>query len=491
MFVLLIINIAIYVFCSLIGLWYIYFGVALLIAITSAFVLANKKERDSYKVLVFMLILLLPFAGIGYGVIFRDNKGNAKIKKEWSEIIYRNRKNIFQNMETLNTLKTINPTVYKASSYIISSVGMPCYQNAKVKYFSFGEAYFKDLFEECQKAKSYILLECHKIVPGKVWTDLFDILRFKAREGVTVKLVYDDAICTNYISPIDFLKLKNHGIETVPFNKVKKINGDFINCRNYKRLCVIDGHTGFIGGFDISDEYVNSIESSNATKDCAVKIQGDSVRNLIVMFFEDYQFASKKVINLQDYFVENKQETTKDWVLPYSTNPINLEHTNKNLLLELIYNAKENISITTTYLALDDELKNALIATANSGVKVRLVFSGAKEKKKSQILARSYFVDLIKEGIEVYEYTGGKMSTRLIVVDNNFAYISTTKLDCFSTYKHFNAGIYVYGEGVILMYNDMREIIGASQLITIKDMQKRKIREKISATWGKFIALFK
>lgn len=491
MVILLIINIAIYVFCAFLGFWYIYFGVSVLCGLCSIFILANKRERDNFKVTVFLLILMLPIAGIGYGIIYRDRRGNAKIKKEWAEITYRNRKNIFQNTETLNKLKDINPAVYKASCYVASSVGMPCYQNAKVKYFSFGEAFFKALFADCKKATSYILIECHKIVPGKVWTELFDILRIKAREGVQVKLVYDDAICTNYISPEDFVKLNNHGIDAVPFNKVRAINGDFINCRNYKRLCVIDGHIGFIGGFDISDEYVNTVEVTNATKDCAVRLEGNSVRNLIVMFFEDYQFASKKVINLQDYFVECKEETTKDWVLPYSTNPINLEHTNKNLTLELIYNAKENISITTTYLALDDELKNALIATANSGVKVRIVFSGAKESKKRKTLAKSYFVDLIKEGIEVYDYAGGKMSTRLIIVDNNFAYISTNNLDCFSTYKHFNSGVYVYGENVILMYNDMREIIGASQLLTIKDMQKRKFGEKVSATWSKFVALFK
>ena len=81
MFILLIINIAIYVFCSLIGYWYIYFGASLLIALISTFVLANKKERDSFKVTVFMLILMLPFAGIGYGIIYRETKGNAKIKK--------------------------------------------------------------------------------------------------------------------------------------------------------------------------------------------------------------------------------------------------------------------------------------------------------------------------------------------------------------------------------------------------------------------------
>ena len=157
----------------------------------------------------------------------------------------------------------------------------------------------------------------------------------------------------------------------------------------------------------------------------------------------------------------------------------------------MINNAKENISITTSYIALDDELKNALIINAKSGVKVRLIFCGEKVKKNIKYLARSYFYDLLKEGIEVYEYKGGKMTTKLIMIDNDTALISTNNLDCQNTYRHFNAGVYMYGESVILMYNDMREIISNSQLITIKDLQKRKLGEMISATWSKFIALFR
>lgn len=491
MFLLLLLNLAIYVFCVVTGYWYIHLAISLIFALGSIFFLSNKKERDIYKIIVFLLMLFLPIAGIGYAIIFREKRGNAKIRKEWAEIVYRNRKNIFQNTDTLTKLKETNRTVYKVSNYVNSSVGMPCYQNANIKYFNNGEDYYKNLFEECRNAKKYILLECHKIVPGKIWWELFDILRFKAREGVQVKLVYDDVSSTKYISSEDFQKFKNHGIETVPFNKVKKINSDFINCRNYKRICVIDGKIGFIGGFDISDEYVDYFETQSATKDCAVKLIGESVKNLIVMFFEDYQFASKKVINLQDYFVEYKEEKTKDWTMPYSTNPISLDNTNKNLVLALIYSAKESISITTTYLALDDELKNALIVTANSGIKVRIVFSGEKERKSRKVLAKSYFGELIKEGIEVYEYASGRMSTRLMLVDGSLAYLTTNNLDCFSTYKHFNMGIYVYGESTILMYNDMKEIINASQLITIKELQKRKFGEKVSAIWSKFLALFK
>lgn len=491
LFMLFVLNLAAFLACAWFNVLYIYFACSLLAAFVSIFFLANRKERDVYKVVVFLTIIIMPFMGIGYGVLAKDKKGNKTIKKKWSDIIYRNRKSVFSSSETMQTLKQTNAEVFKTCNYLVDTTGLPCFQNARFKYFSLGEGYYKELFEECKKATSYILFECYKIVPGKLWTEFFDILRLKAREGVQVRLIYDDAVCTKYIPSEDYEKMKNHGIETIAFNKIGNFNGSFVNCRNYKRLCVVDGKVGFFGGFNVKDEYIASEDNTNATKDCGIKVMGDAVKNLIVMFYEDYQFATNKVVNLQEYFVDNESVKTKDWILPYSTNPISLENTNKNILLSMINNAKENISITTSYIVLDDELKNSLIVNAKSGVKVRLVFSGENTTKKMKNLSRSYFYDLIKEGIEVYEYKGGKMSTRLIMIDNDTALVSTNNLDCINTYRHFNAGVYMYGESVILMYNDMREILGSSQLVTIKDLQKRKLSEKISATWSKFIALFR
>ncbi|MBE5757921.1 MAG: hypothetical protein E7345_03205 [Clostridiales bacterium] len=491
LFLLLIINVAVAFLMSFFNLLYVYFASCLFLAILSIFFIANRPERDAYKVMVFLLIIMLPLYGIGFAFTNKENKGTKKIKKEWSDIVYRNRKTVFQSNETMDLLKNTDSEVYKTCSYIVDSIGMPCFQNAKVKYFSFGEAYFKDLFDECKKAQKFILFQCHKVVPGNIWTQLFDTLRFKAREGVTVKFIYDHEVCTKFISNDDFMKMRNHGIETIPFNTLKSSDATFLNCRNYKRLCVIDGKVGFFGGFDVNDEFVESSELTNATKDCAVKIMGESVKNLTVMFFEDYQFATKKVINLQDYFADNESSKTKDWILPYSTNPVSTEHTNKNILLSLINNSRDNITITTSYLGIDDELRNALIVNAKSGVKVRLIFSGEKVKKKYKNLARSYFYELIKGGVEVYEYKGGKMTTKLIIIDNNLCLLSTNNLDCSYTYRHFNGGVIVYGESAILMYNDMREIINNSQILTIKDLQKRKLGEKISSTWTKFMEIFK
>ena len=157
----------------------------------------------------------------------------------------------------------------------------------------------------------------------------------------------------------------------------------------------------------------------------------------------------------------------------------------------MVYNAKASISILTPYVALDKEIRNALILSIKSGVKVRLIFEDNNTKKKVKNFARTYFYDLIRDGVEVYEYKGGKMSSNLIMVDDNTALISTNNLDYSVKTNHFNGGVYIHGDAVVLAYNDIREIVTNSQLLTIKDLQKRRAGDKISALWKKFFRNFR
>lgn len=478
--------------CSYYDVLYIYFAGCFLISLISIFFISNKTEKDSYKVTVFLLMLILPLFASMYAILLKENNGNKKIRKEWLDIIYRNRKTVFKNSNDLTGLKELNRGAYKNATYIADSLNMPSYTGVDIKYLSDGENYYEELFNDCKKAKKYILIENAKIIPGKIWDKLFEILRLKAREGVEIKLIYDDAVCKKFISTYDYNKMRNHGIETVAFNKVNKIfNGPFINSRNFKRLVVIDGKFGYMGGFSISDEYIKQGEEKTSTKDCAVKLVGDSVKNLIVMFFEDYQFATKKIIKLSDYFVENSHSKHKNWVLPYSKNIIIKEHNNKGIVLNLINSAKESLFISTSYMSLDDELKNALIISARSGVKIKLIYGGIKIDKNTRILARSYFYDLIKEGIEIYEYKRGKLQTKLVIVDKEMALMSTVNLDCQKTYKHFNCGVFMYGEIIKTIVQDSSAIVTNSQIVTIKDLQKINILTRFKATWIKFLALFR
>ena len=486
-------NLALMIVASVYNYLYLYYILSVTIACVTIFFLANRKEKDTYKVTVFLLTMSMPLFGITYAVLTKERKGDKKVKKEWANILYRNRKTNLPSDESLDSLKHSSVSAYKTGKYLVETIGMPCYDKTDIRYYGSGEKYFSDLFETCKKAKKYILIECYKIKPGRIWWTLFDILRLKAREGVKIKLVYDDGVCTKFIPNEDFEKMRNHGIETVPFNRMAGLGNSFLNCRNFKRIIVVDGEVGFMSGYNLTDEYISMTGDDRdiPTKDAGIRFTGLAVRNLIVSFFEDYQYASKKVIKLQEYFVDAVPAKAKNWILPYSTNPVSVGHSNKNILLSMIDNARESIIITTTYISLNDELKNALIMASKSGVDVKVVYCGETETKRVKILAKSFFAELIKEGIHVYEINNRRMTSRLIIVDNNSAVISTNNLDCFSTYRHFNCGVYMFGEVMKDIAKDVSEIVSNAQPVSLKDIQKRKVSEKISANWSKVIAIFR
>lgn len=488
---LTLINIVLAFFCGFYNLLYVYFIVNFVVSLIMVFVLSGRNESHEYKVTVYLLSLMLPITAIAYAIYLKDRKGFKQKRKEWLEILYRNRKTIFQSHDTMKNLKAYNNRLFKNYNYIVESLNLPCYQNANAKYFSFGESYFKDLFHELKNAKKYILVEVSKIIPGKLWTEFFDILRVKAREGVNVKLIYDDSISTKNISKVDFLKMQNHGIETVSFNKVRKINKDFVNSRNFKKMFVIDGKVAYFGGFSFDDNYVVNFELISATKDCGVKLMGESVKNFIVMFFEDYQFATKKLVSLQEYFADYTGSKSKDWVISYSTNPVTHNGVNKNILLNVINNAKESVTILTPYVVINNDIREAIVLAVKSGVKVRLIFGDNNTDKKVKNVARAYFYDLIREGVEVYEYRAGKMTTKLIMIDDKTSFISSNNLDCSHYNKYFNGGVMFHGDSVVLVYNDIRDIVTNSQILTIKDLQKRKFGQKISSAWNRFFNIFK
>lgn len=487
------INLAIICVLYFFGYLHFYFAITTTLAILSIFILSSSKEKNIYKVITFLLLFTLPLSAFMYAFETKEHLGSTKIKREWANILYRNRKTNISSMDTLQSLKAINNSVYKSSSYMVDSLGMPIYPRANFKYINSGKSYFENLYADCKKAHKYILIEAHKIIPGENWEKLFEILRLKSREGVEIKLIYDKDSCTKYIKTIDFLKMCNHGIHTIPFGRPIGLSSTSHNCKNYKRLFIIDGKVGYMGGFDISDNY-NGYEEGDislATKDVAVRLEGQPVRTLIVAFFEDYQFVTRQVVKLDNYFIEETRTNAKNWILPYSTNPVSADHNNKNIVLSLIYNARESISIFTTHLTLDDELKNALILSAKSGVNVKILFSGGNENKRVINLSKSYFSELIREGVEVHEYNSGRMTTKMIVVDGDSALISSNNLDFVSIYRDFNAGVYLYGEGVKEIVKDVSVIMANCPAITLKDIQKRKFRDKLSATWFKFITLFK
>ena len=274
------------------------------------------------------------------------------------------------------------------------------------------------------------------------------------------------------------------------FNKVVPTVNSFSQYRDHRKIVVIDGKTAYTGGINVGDEYANQVKKYGHWKDTGVKIVGDAVWNFTVMFLNNWQVATKKSIDILNYKVNFEvQPKVKDYVQPYGTGPINNSAIARNIYMKAISSATKYIYITTPYFIIDQELMDCIKLTALSGVDVRIVTPGIPDKKWVFYLTRSYYEQLLKAGVKIYEYTPGFIHAKMVVSDDDTAIIGTTNFDFRSLYLHFECGTIIHNSKTVnAVKQDIDTTMGSSHLITLRDVKQRKWYEKILAQILKFFA---
>ena len=168
--------------------------------------------------------------------------------------------------------------------YISDFAKFPVTTNNKIEYFSLGDDSFDTIIEELNKAKKFIFIEYFIITPGKLWNSILEILERKVKEGVEVRVMYDDLGCLNTLTRRYFKKLNKKGIKCIPFNKIRMYRGVVLNNRDHRKILVIDGKVVFSGGINLADEYINIGSKYGHWKDNCFKLTGDAVWSYTVMF---------------------------------------------------------------------------------------------------------------------------------------------------------------------------------------------------------------
>ncbi len=492
----LVANIAMYILFSLYVSQFAY-AALLLVGIVFSFLILNKNnDQPIYKFLWLVVIVTFPLFGVMLYLHIKTKRGTKQLRKTWQSITYNSSKYLEQNLEIVDSLKKNDVAYANVNKYVLNMENMPVYQNSQSQYIASGEEYFKELFAELRNAKKFILLEYFIIKPGKVWNELFDILRLKAREGVEVKLIYDDFGCLdNFKDKKLFQKLPNHKIEAVPFNKLQAGLNLFINYRDHRKIAIVDGKVAFTGGVNIGDEYANIEQPQGYWKDSALKISGPAVWNLIVMFFNSWALSSKEEIDTAKYvptFTEVVPTKNKEFIQPFGTGPFTLEPVARNLYLKMINTAKDFVYITSPYFIIDSQMQQSLKLASQSGVDVKIIMPAMPTRKWAHHLSRAYYEGLIKAGIHIYEYTPGYMHAKMMLTDNAQALVGTANFDFRGLYLHFENGVLISNSKTLnAVRYDFDNIINSSHLITLRDLKQRKWYEKaLSQVLRAFAPLF-
>ncbi len=394
--------------------------------------LITREENPIYKLSWIIPILIFPlFGGIFY-LLYRQRNVSSNVQAR-HDAINKSRSSYVEDYKTMNQSK---------ESTYLNRQSWPTYQRTKTDFLDSGESLFEALIKDLKEAKSYIFMEFFIINKGTMWTEILDILKMKVKEGVEVKVLYDDFGSSGL--PYQYKKkLRNEGIEAYSFNPMRIHLNFAMNYRDHRKIVVIDGNIGYTGGINIGDEYINRLKPFGHWQDAGIRLEGRAVWSLLLGFLENWRFTSRKDVDYLSYKGTTDQDEDDGYVTPFSDTPLDKELSTKNIYLSLINSAKSSIYITSPYLIIDNELTTALKFAAKSGIDVKIIIPYIADKKIIFMVTESYVPELMGAGVKVYRYTPGFIHSKMMIVDNQKAMIGTANLDFRSLYLHFENMVYL------------------------------------------------
>ena len=364
--------------------------------------------NSAYKISWIILILLFPVFGLTIYLLFGRAGAVSVMRKRFNSNLALLRSYHAPLLAQRRALPYPDRTARNHAHYLQTRAGYPAYDNTDVTFYGDTCAALEAQKEALRSAKHFIFMEYHAIEDASAWQELEDILAERAAHGVEVRVFYDDVGSIGFITSAFVKKLESRGIQCRQFNPVIPILNVFMNNRDHRKITVVDGRIGFTGGYNLAEEYFNRTHPYGRWKDTGIRLEGDAVRSLTLIFLELWGATQKEPPEIERYLPEVPYTARENAVvLPYADNPLDDEATGENVYLNMIRSAKEYVYITTPYLILSDEMQRTLRLAASSGVDVRIITPGIPDKKLIFSVTRSYYAALAKSGVRIYEYTPG------------------------------------------------------------------------------------
>ncbi len=329
---------------------------------------------------------------------------------------------------------------------------------------------------ELKKAKKTIYLEYYIFNDDKIGNKIIEILCEKSLEGVDVKVIYDPV--GSSLSKKAVKRLKQHNVEIKSYMPVFFSRfAHKANYRNHRKIIVIDDKTGFLGGMNITDKYINPNNNNLFWRDTHVMIKGEAVFDLQLLFISDWFFVSGKKIEPNqnvDFSSIDCQVPTSILGSDYGTD---FQHI-MEAFFGMITNAKEEVLISTPYFLPNETILNALIITAKSGVKIKLLLPQKTDLASAYYASQTYLKEVLKNNIEVYYYTKGMMHAKTMIVDNSICTVGSTNMDQRSFDLNAEVNMFIIDEKKSLELKSQFEA-------DLKDSYKLNINELLNWPWYK------
>lgn len=462
---------------------------ALVIAVLHA---ANRDMVPETKIPWIVCIIALNILGVAMYLVFSSNRPGKRARKQYA-LLLRNfepyHERALGKEETEAALGR-----WADTSEALASYNAVLHANTKTEYFPSGEEYAERLIGDLSRAETYIFMEFFIIAKGKLWSRILETLKERVAAGVEVRLMYDDIGCMGKVHMRYHKTLRKLGIKCVKFNPFVPVVANIHNNRDHRKIVVIDGKIGYTGGINLADEYVNLKRPFGHWKDTAVRLEGEGVRNLTLMFLHLYDLQRRISEDVFRYLPSAYERFEGEgYVQPYGDGPRPLyeRQIGEDVYLNILSSAKKSVWITTPYLIIDYRMREALVLAAQRGVDVRIVTPHIPDKKIPFALTRSNYMALIKGGVKIYEYLPGFIHAKSFLADGEAAVVGTINLDYRSLLFHFEDAVFMYRtKAVKQLEEDFERTFAQSALQTEADAKKSVVWRGICEIAKLFAPLF-
>ncbi len=428
--------------------WLINFIVAAIIIVVMLL-----SRFDPVKTLSWMVvIILLPYIGVILYIFLGQNFRKRKIysRKGMRDVAMMDTLGKKQILQLNNTdWKHVSKVAQHKSiiTLLLNNSRALLTGNNRVEVFNHGKATFAAMKESIRTAKDSIHLHSYIIEDDTIGNEIKDLLIQKVQEGLEVRLMYDDVGSWNL--PKRYVReLTNAGVEVYPFAKVLlPYLSRTINYRNHRKILVVDGAVGFLGGINIADRYADGGEF-NAWRDTHLRIEGHAVHSLQAVFLQDWFFASKKQLGQRQRYYPPVKVTDEHYVQVVPSGPDSDWASIMQAYFAAITQAKEHIYIITPYFTPNESILSAIKIASLSGVDVRLILPAKSDAKITYWSTMSYLSELMDAGVKIHLYNKGFNHSKVITVDGSFAAIGSANMDSRSFEHNFEITAMIYDKEI-------------------------------------------
>lgn len=321
--------------------------------------------------------------------------------------------------------------------------GFPSVAGSATRLLIDGTATFDAMFEAIESARDYVLVQFYTIRDDTLGQAMAERLKARAKAGVKVRVLYD-SIGSSGLSSAFLRDLREAGVDIRNFHAIRQVRSRFqVNFRNHRKILVVDGITGFVGGHNLGDEYMGRDKTFGHWRDTHLRIDGPAVAQLQLAFAEDWLWSSAEKLNL-NWAPEPVADGKR--ILVMATGPADRFETGSLYFSNAIGAAKERVWIASPYFVPDADVLTALKLAALRGLDVRLLLPEKRDHWLVWLAGHAYFDEVRRAGVKVLRYKeeAGFLHQKVLLIDHDFASVGSHNLDNRSCRLNFEASALVF-----------------------------------------------